>query len=226
MRKLVLVIEDDKAVSKIIQDYLLTAGFDVQAMPDGESGLRRFRSDNPDVVILDLGLPGRTGLDVLRELRAASSVPVIIVTARGAETDRVVGLELGADDYMVKPFSPRELVARVRAVLRRTEGDTTSTVLRVRTLTIDLDRMAVDIAGEPIILTPSEFRILAGMARHPGRVYTRNQLLAMISASESGAGDRVIDAHIKNLRRKLELDPAAPTFITTVHGVGYRFAED
>jgi two-component system alkaline phosphatase synthesis response regulator PhoP len=225
--KLALVIEDDASVATIIRDYLDASAFSVSVAPTGETGLRRFRSDSPSVIILDLGLPGRSGIDVLRDIRAQSMVPIIIVTARGEETDRVVGLELGADDYIVKPFSPRELVARVRAVLRRTESQPSSEpVIAIGSLVINEDRMTVSSRDEQILLTATEFRLLAAMARRPGHVFSRTQLQDVLYGDDPGASDRTIDAHIKNLRRKLELDPSNPTIVTTVHGVGYRVNED
>ena len=222
-----LVIEDDAAVARIIRDYLEANGFTAAVVATGEAGLRRVQTETPGVIILDLGLPGRSGLDVLRTLRSTTSIPVLIVTARGEEADRISGLELGADDYIVKPFSPRELVARVRAVLRRSESGTIEpATLAVGPLTVDLDRMVVDLRGEQIDLTATEFRLLAAMARRPGHVFTRAQLQDVLYGDELGASDRTIDAHIKNIRRKVEIDPSEPSLITTVHGVGYRLQQD
>jgi DNA-binding response OmpR family regulator len=176
--------------------------------------------------VLDLGLPRRDGLDVTRELRRSSGVPIIVVTARGEESDRIVGLELGADDYVVKPFSPKELVARVRAVFRRTEErqDEPATI-RVADIAIDLPRMRVTVDGRPVDLTATEFQLLHALAREPGRVFTRSQLLDALHGVAFEAYERAIDAHIKNLRRKIEPTPGAPRYIRTVYGVGYRFAE-
>jgi DNA-binding response OmpR family regulator len=177
--------------------------------------------------VLDLGLPGKDGIEMLRELRRFSNVPVVIVTARGDETDRVVGLELGADDYVVKPFSPRELVARVRAVLRRTERVETDTeLIRVGDLTLDIPRMRAEMKGEPIDLTPTEFQLVLTMASQPGRVFTRNQLLDAVHGVAFESYERAIDAHIKNIRRKLEPQQADPQYILTVYGVGYRFCDE
>ena len=176
--------------------------------------------------MLDLGLPGRDGLDVTRELRRASEVPIIVVTARGEETDRVVGLELGADDYVVKPFSPKELVARVRAVFRRSDARNAPVeTIRVAALEIDVARMRVTVEGRPVDLTATEFQLLAALAREPGRVFTRNQLLDAVHGVAFESYERAIDAHVKNLRRKIEPTPGAPRYIQTVYGVGYRFAE-
>ena len=181
----------------------------------------------PDLVVLDLGLPGRDGLDVTRALRSFSSVPIVMLTARGEEADRIVGLELGADDYVVKPFSPREMVARVRAVLRRTSGGDGGRpeVIRVGEVEIDLPRMRVDVAGREVKLTATEFELLVTLARQPGRVFTRGQLLDALHGLALESYERAIDAHMKNLRKKLEPVPGRPRYLLTVHGVGYRFAD-
>jgi DNA-binding response OmpR family regulator len=177
--------------------------------------------------VLDLGLPGRDGLDVARVLRRTSSVPIVMLTARGDEIDRVVGLELGADDYVVKPFSPKELVARVRAVLRRTQAAQAGgpEVLRVADVEVDLPRMRVSVAGRPVELTPTEFQLLWALMREPGRVFTRGQLLDAVHGVAFESYERAIDAHVKNLRKKLEPTPGRPRYLLTVHGVGYRFAD-
>jgi DNA-binding response OmpR family regulator len=223
----VLVVEDDQSIARLIRDYLDRAGFGVITAADGETAVTRARADKPDAVVLDLGLPGRDGIETLREIRRFSNLPVVIVTARGDETDRIVGLEIGADDYMVKPFSPRELVARVRAVLRRTERvDVNQGVIRVRDLTIDVPRMRAERSGEAIDLTPTEFQLLLTMASQPGRVFTRNQLLDAVHGVAFESYERAVDAHVKNLRRKLEPIPADPQYVLTVYGVGYRFADD
>jgi DNA-binding response OmpR family regulator len=177
--------------------------------------------------VLDLGLPGLDGLDVARALRRDSDVPILMLTARTDEADRIVGLELGADDYVTKPFSPRELVARVRAILRRTEFATSLADVPIRILDVELDpaRLRVSVAGRPVDLTPTEFTLLATLARQPGRVFTRSQLLDAIHGVAFEAYERAVDGHVKNLRRKLEPDPAHPRYLQTVHGVGYRFAD-
>jgi DNA-binding response OmpR family regulator len=176
--------------------------------------------------VLDLGLPGRDGLDVAREIRRWSDTPIVMLTARGDETDRIVGLEIGADDYVVKPFSPRELVARVRAVLRRTRaaarGDE---VVRAGDVEIDTAKMRVSVGGRHVDLTPTEFQLLATLAREPGRVFTRSQLLDAVHGVAIESYERAIDAHVKNIRRKIEPDPGSPRYVVTVHGVGYRFAD-
>jgi DNA-binding response OmpR family regulator len=221
-----LVVEDDRQIARLIQDYLERAGFTVDTTMDGDTTLERARSSTPDVVVLDLGLPGRDGIDTLRELRRISAVPVVIVTARGDETDRIIGLELGADDYVVKPFSPRELVARVRAVLRRSERPVSEAdEIRVRDLFLDIPRMRAELRGRLVDLTPTEFQLVVTLARQPGRVFTRNQLLDAVHGVAFESYERAIDAHIKNLRRKIEANPAEPEYILTVYGVGYRFAD-
>jgi len=225
--KTVLVVDDEPAIVTVVRDYLEHGGFTVLTANDGPVALRVARTQEPDLVILDLGLPSLDGLDVIRELRRTSAVPIIILTARGDEADRVLGLELGADDYLAKPFSPRELVARVRAVLRRTAsaaepGD----IVRVGDdVVFDLPRMVLTIGGRAIALTATEFQLLAVMARQPGRVFTRSQLLDAVRGVAFESYERAIDAHVKNIRRKIEPDPRAPRYLQTVYGVGYRFAE-
>ena len=225
--KRVLVVEDESRIARLVRDYLEHAGFEVAVAGDGEVALAETRRARPDLVVLDLGLPGRDGLDVARSLRRTSNVPIVMLTARGEETDRVVGLELGADDYVVKPFSPRELVARVRAVLRRAEaaGAGGTEVLRVADVEVDLPRMRVAVGGRPVELTPTEFQLLATMAREPGRVFTRGQLLDAVHGVAFESYERAVDAHVKNLRRKIEPTPGHPRYLLTVHGVGYRFAD-
>jgi two-component system alkaline phosphatase synthesis response regulator PhoP len=223
--KTVLVVEDEAGIARLIRDYLEQAGFAVQLAADGEQALRLAKAVPPELVVLDLGLPGIDGLDVTRELRRTSAVPIIVVTARGDETDRIVGLEIGADDYVVKPFSPKELVARVRAVLRRVEAkEAEPETLRAGDVSIDIPRMRVTVEDRPVDLTATEFDLLVTLAREPGRVFTRAQLLDAVHGVAFEAYERAIDAHIKNLRRKIE--PAgAPRYIQTVYGVGYRFVE-
>jgi two-component system, OmpR family, alkaline phosphatase synthesis response regulator PhoP len=224
--KQILIVEDDAQIARIIRDYLEAAGFGARMVSDGTAALAIVRADRPDAVVLDLGLPGRDGLDVLREIRRDDDVPVLIVTARGEETDRVVGLELGADDYVVKPFSPKELVARVRAILRRVESrGEQAEMIRALDVEIDVPRMKVEVAGAPVDLTASEFALLAALAREPGRVFTRLQLLDILRGVAFESYERAIDAHIKNLRRKIEPAEGPPRYIQTVYGVGYRFAE-
>jgi DNA-binding response OmpR family regulator len=224
--KRILVVEDEGAIARLVRDYLEHAGFEVVVAGDGEVALAEARRARPDLVVLDLGLPGRDGLDVARSLRRTSSVPIVMLTARGDETDRIVGLELGADDYVVKPFSPRELVARVRAVLRRTEAaGAGAEMLRVADVEVDLPRMRVAVAGRPVELTPTEFQLLATLVREPGRVFTRGQLLDAVHGVAFESYERAVDAHVKNLRKKIEPVPGRPRYLLTVHGVGYRFAD-
>jgi DNA-binding response OmpR family regulator len=214
-------------IASLVRDYLEDAGFDVVVAGDGEAALSSARGSRPDLVVLDLGLPGQDGLDVTKELRRSSSVPIVILTARGDEADRIVGLELGADDYVVKPFSPKELVARVRAVLRRTEAARTTgaDVLRAADVEIDVPRMRVLVTGRTIDLTPTEFQILSTLVREPGRVFTRAQLLDAVHGVAFESYERAIDAHVKNIRKKIEPTPGRPRYVLTVHGVGYRFAD-
>jgi DNA-binding response OmpR family regulator len=223
----ILVVEDETMIARLVRDYLEHAGFEAVVVGDGETALASARRSMPDLVVLDLGLPGRDGLDVARTLRRTSSVPIVMLTARGDETDRVVGLELGADDYLVKPFSPKELVARVRAVLRRTQAARAGgpEVLRVADVEVDLPRMRVAVAGRPVELTPTEFQLLTTLVREPGRVFTRGQLLDAVHGVAFESYERAIDAHVKNLRRKIEPTPGRPRYLLTVHGVGYRFAD-
>lgn len=225
--KLILVVEDDAKIARLVRDYLQHAGFQVLVAGDGDAALANARRSRPDLVVLDLGLPGRDGLDVARTLRRTSEVPIVMLTARGDETDRVVGLELGADDYVVKPFGPKELVARVRAVLRRTETARAGgpEVLRVADVEVDLARMRVSVGGRPVELTPTEFQLLAALAREPGRVFTRAQLLDAVHGVAFESYERAVDAHVKNIRKKLEPAPGRPRYLLTVHGVGYRFAD-
>jgi DNA-binding response OmpR family regulator len=224
---MILVVEDETKIAQLVRDYLEHAGFEVVVAGDGDGALASARRSRPDLVVLDLGLPGRDGLDVARTLRRTSSVPIVMLTARGDETDRVVGLELGADDYVVKPFSPRELVARVRAVLRRTETARAGgpETLRVVDVEVDVARMRVTVGGRPVELTATEFQLLVTLAREPGRVFTRGQLLDAIHGVAFESYERAVDAHVKNLRRKLEPTPGRPRYLLTVHGVGYRFAD-
>jgi DNA-binding response OmpR family regulator len=222
----ILIVEDEPSLTKLVRDYCVQAGFQTWQTSTVGGALQRFSTDAPDLIVLDLGLPDRDGLDVIREVRRNSNTPIIILTARGDETDRVVGLELGADDYMVKPFSPRELIARIRAVLRRGAPDAPQAdVLKIDDLEIDLPRRRVLRAGLPLDFTATEFDLIVTLAREPGRVLTRAQLLDAIHGVIVEAYERAIDAHIKNIRRKLEPDSADPKYILTVHGVGYKFAD-
>jgi DNA-binding response OmpR family regulator len=221
----ILVVEDEMAISRLVRDYLRHAGFQVTVVGDGESAIASARGSRPDLVVLDLGLPGRDGLDVARELRRHSAMPIVILTARGDETDRIVGLELGADDYVVKPFSAKELVARVRAVLRRTSAPRDEEVLRVGAIEADVPRMRVRVGTDAVELTPTEFQLVVTLMREPGRVFTRGQLLDAVHGVAIESYERAIDAHVKNIRRKIEPEQRKPRYLLTVHGVGYRFAD-
>lgn len=227
--KTILVVDDEPGIVQIARDYLDRAGFRVITAGDGAAALRLARAERPSLLVLDLMLPGMDGLDVTRALRqdpATAKLPIIMLTARVEETDRLIGLELGADDYITKPFSPRELVARVRAVLRRSEGAVGPTgAIQIGGLSIDLERRSVRRAGEPIDLTATEFDLLAVLAREPGRPFTRAQLLERVYDVSYTGYDRTVDAHIKNLRRKLEPDPGNPQYILTIYGVGYKFGD-
>ena len=224
--KTVLVVEDDRQIAQIARDYLQHAGFAVITTGEGVDALALARERRPDLVVLDLGLPRLDGLDVARRLRREGRVPIIMLTARVEESDRLTGLDVGADDYITKPFSPRELVARVRAVLRRAEPETDERqVLHRGDLTLDRSRMTVNRAGTPIDLTATEFQLLTALTRHPGRVFTRAQLLDAIRGTQVESFERAIDAHIKNIRRKLEPDSRNPRYVLTVYGIGYKFAE-
>jgi two-component system, OmpR family, alkaline phosphatase synthesis response regulator PhoP len=222
----ILIVDDEPKIVRLVRDYLEQAGFGVSVAGDGSEALMRARTEHPDLVVLDLGLPGLDGLDVTRTLRAGSNLPIIMLTARDDETDRVLGLELGADDYVTKPFSPRELVARVRAVLRRhasaREGQE---VVRAGDLELNLPRLEARIGGELVSLTSTEFSLLAAMGREPGRVFTRSQLLDAIHGVAFESYERAIDAHVKNIRRKIEVDPRNPRRLQTVYGVGYRLTD-
>ena len=224
--KTVLVVDDELKITRLLRDYLQQAGFSVLTAADGPSALAVARRERPDMIVLDLGLPGLDGLDVTRALRTSSDVPIIMLTARADESDRIVGLELGADDYLVKPFSPKELVARVRAVLRRVDASVeTPDVVRAPGVSIDTARRAVTVDDAAVDLTPTEYDLLLHFARSPGRVFTRSQLLDAIHGVAVESYERAIDAHIKNLRRKLESDPAHPKYLLTVYGVGYKYAD-
>ena len=225
MSKTILVIDDEPQIADLCRDYLVAAGYDVLTAGDGAKGLALALRERPDLVVLDLMLPGMDGLDVCRELRRESSVPIIMLTARVEESDKLVGLELGADDYLTKPFSPRELVARVRTVLRRTGGVAAVDTIRAGTLTLDRARYKVLLPGREVTLTPTEFEILAALAAQPGRVFSRGQLLSAARGVAFESYERAIDSHIRNLRRKIEPPEDQPQYILTVHGVGYKFAE-
>jgi len=227
MAKTILVVDDESKIVQTLRGYLEQAGFRVVAASDGQAALTTFRHEKPDLVLLDLMLPGIDGLDVCRILRRESRTPIIMLTARAEEMDKLIGLELGADDYVTKPFSPREVVARVRAVLRRMEDDATggSELLRIGDLLLDLASHRITRAGQPVDLTPTEFSLLATLARHPGRTLSRAQLLALAQDNPYEGYERTIDVHIRNLRAKIEPDPKHPRYVVTVYGIGYRLEE-
>ncbi len=223
----ILVVDDEPKIVKTVRAYLENAGFRVVTADNGQLALTVFRYEKPALVVLDLGLPGIDGLDVARALRRDTNVPLIMLTARVDETDKLIGLELGADDYVTKPFSPRELVARVRAVLRRTgaEREQAPAPIVAGDVTIDLERRQVTIGGQGADLTPTEFDLLVVLARHPGRVFTRLDLLDRVQGYAFEGYERTVDAHVKNLRQKIEEDPKEPRYVLTVYGVGYKFSE-
>ena len=224
----ILVVDDEVQIVRVLRGYLERAGFAVLTANDGREGLRLARQERPDLVILDLMLPGMDGLDVCRALRKDSELPIIMLTARVEETDRLIGLELGADDYVTKPFSPREVVARVRAVLRRTRPDAPRAqdeVLRLGELRLDTSRRMLAAGQRQVELTPSEFEILRVMLSSPGRVFSRAQLLEAAQGVTYEGYERTIDTHIKNLRHKIEEHPRRPRYLLTVHGVGYKICE-
>ena len=226
--KTILVVDDEPKIVQLVRDYLERAGFRVLTAPNGKTALALAHSERPDLVILDLGLPEMDGLDVTRTLRKDSNVPILMLTARSEETDKLIGLEMGADDYITKPFSPRELVARVRVVFRRMEAYSQSLteIVHAADLTLDVPRMRVTAEGQEVQeLTPTEFELLVALARHPGRVFTRAQLLNAVHGVAFESYERAIDAHIKNIRHKVEPEPGEPRYILTVYGVGYKFAD-
>jgi DNA-binding response OmpR family regulator len=229
--KTILVVDDEPKIAALARDYLEHAGFAVVTASTGRSALETVRRQRPDLVILDLGLPELDGLDVTREIRRDSTLPIVMLTARDDELDKLLGLELGADDYLTKPFSPRELVARVKAVLRRVDrqgpsGGADREIIRAGELVLEPPRMRAELGGRQVELTPTEFQLLATLAAQPGRIFTRSQLLDALHGVAFESYERAIDTHIKNIRRKLEPDPRTPRYLLTVYGVGYRFADE
>jgi two-component system, OmpR family, alkaline phosphatase synthesis response regulator PhoP len=222
----ILVVEDEPGIARLVQDYLERAGFAVARASTAAEALAFARAKAPALVVLDLGLPDLDGLDVTRELRRLGDTPIVMLTARGDESDRIVGLELGADDYVVKPFSPKELVARIRAVLRR--GDSKAPrgeTVRALDIVVDVPRRRVTVGDRQVELTATEFALLKTLAREPGRVFTRGQLLDAVHGVSFESYERAVDAHVKNLRKKIEPASGPPRYIQTVHGVGYRLAD-
>lgn len=226
MQERILVVDDEPKIVKLARDYLEKSGFQVLSAGEGPTALAMARRERPDLIVLDLMLPGMNGYDVCRMLRRESAVPIIMLTARAEESDQIVGLELGADDYITKPFSPRALVARVRALLRRANHQLHQPdMIQSGGLVLDLPGHRATLNGEPLHLTPNEFGILTVLVQHPGQTLSREQLLEQVHGAAATGFDRSVDSHIKNLRRKLEPDPTTPRFIETVYGVGYRFVE-
>ena len=219
MPKKILLVDDEPEILEICRDYLKASGYEVLTAKDGAQGLSFARREKPDLVVLDLMMPEMDGLDMCRTIRRESNVPIIILTARVEETDKLIGLELGADDYMTKPFSPRELVARVKVVLRRGSGDSAAEMIRAGNVSLDRTQYEVQVGKRVVVLTPTEFEIMATLMSQPSRIFSRNQLLNAVHGVAFESYERAIDSHIRNLRRKLEPDE----LIFTVHGVGYKF---
>lgn len=224
----VLVVEDDKSVSQLIRLYMAQAGYQVLSAETGLDGLNVALNGNPDIVLLDLNLPGMDGIEVCRNIRKSSAVPIIMVTARVEEDDRLIGLDLGADDYVSKPFSPRELVARVNAVLRRTQRDaekreSTTEAVAAGSINVDLDRRAASVDGSEIDLTPTEFRLLTYFIEASGRTVSREQIIENVFGYDFNGYDRTVDTHVSNLRKKLEAAEPEVKHLKTMYGVGYRF---
>ncbi len=221
----VLIVDDEKRISDGVRKYFEQAGFDVQAAYDGPSALKIALKDTPDLIVLDWMLPGMSGIDVCREIRRESNVPIIMLTARVEESDKLIGLELGADDYMTKPFSPRELVARARAVLRRSQMEPVQSrsVYQFGNIVLDTNARECKVDGEIVSLTPTEYDLFVYLARHPNQVFSRSKLLEATDLGVYEGVERTVDVHIHNLRKKIEADHTNPQFIITVFGVGYRF---
>ena len=223
----ILIIEDEIELTKVLRSYLERANYQVISAARGDSGLVVWENNHPDLVLLDLNLPGMDGLDVARNIRQKDDTPIIMLTARTEEIDRLIGLELGADDYISKPFSPREVVARVKAVLRRSGSKRERPeVIRIMDLAIDLDAHSIKRGETELELTPTEFSLLVALADSPGRVFSRLQLLEVVQGTAYEGYERTIDAHIKNLRAKLEENPKQPKYLETVFGIGYRFRKE
>jgi DNA-binding response OmpR family regulator len=223
MVKKILVIDDEPKIVEICQDYLMKAGFEVAHSYDGQTGLAMAQKIQPDLVVLDLMMPGMDGLDVCRELRREGNIPIIMLTALVEETDKLIGLEMGADDYMTKPFSPRELVARVRTVLRRSSGNPQAETIYAGDLILDRGHYSARFPDREIALTPTEFELLATLASQPGRIFSRAQLLIAVRGVAFESYERAIDSHIRNLRKKIEMPDSETSHIITVHGAGYKF---
>lgn len=223
MSKKILVVDDEPQILKVLIAYLEKAGYQVFSASDGVTAISTFHKDHPDFLILDLNLPGMDGLEVCKAIRRDSNIPILMLTARVEEADKLIGLELGADDYVIKPFSPREVVARVKTIMRRAASETvTHEIITVGDLAIDLEQHTVQRAGVSIDLTPTEFDILVALAKQPKRVFTRLQIMEQAQGDAFEGYERTIDAHIKNIRLKLEPNPKKPVYIQTVFGIGYK----
>jgi len=218
----ILVVDDEQKIVDIVRAYLEREGFRVVTAYDGEMALKVFRQEKPDLIVLDLMLPKMSGQDVCRAIRKESDVPIIMLTARDELTDKIIGLELGADDYLTKPFEGRELVARVKAILRRAEPKTSAPLVRAGDITVDTERRQVTVRDRMIELTTTEFELLKLLAAYPGRVFSRAELLDRLQGDAYEGYERTIDSHIKNLRRKIEPDPDKPSYIYTIYGAGYK----
>ena len=226
MNTRILIVDDEEWVCTLVGRYLAEAGYDVATASDGEKALSKFESFRPDLIVLDWMLPKLDGLEVARRVRARSSVPIIMLTARADEMDRIEGLDSGADDYVVKPFSARELEVRVRAVLRRTRGEAQKQmILEVADIHLDPSRHEVKVGGKAVDLTPMEFDLLAFFLRHPGQVFTRLELLEAVRGTTYDSFARSIDSHVKRLREKIEPNPSSPRYVQTVFGIGYKLSD-
>lgn len=224
--KKILVVDDEKSILKVVDYALSEAGFEVHTAEDGPGGEFLFEEVRPDLVILDVMLPGKSGLEIARDLRATSDVPIIMLSARGDEVDRILGLEFGADDYVTKPFSPRELVSRVKAILRRVDGGSAEKAcIEIGDLEIDTRARQVKMGGVPVHLTTSEYGILLHLARHPGQAFSRQAILTALWDESPVGDDRAIDVHVHNIREKIEADHKNPAYLLTVRGYGYRLRE-
>jgi len=227
MSQTILVVDDELEIVKLVRAYLEKAGYRVVTAQDGREALLVTRHEKPDLIVLDLTMPEMDGLEFTRRLRQERNTPIIMLTARVEETDRIIGLELGADDYVTKPFSPREIVARVRAVLRRVQPEPeTPAILRVGDLVLDQHEHGLTVAGQAVDLTRTEFDLLAILMANPGRAFSRMELLERLQGEAYAPYERTVDAHVKNLRAKIEPDPSDPRYILTVFGVGYKFAKE
>jgi two-component system response regulator BaeR len=219
----ILVVEDEKKIAELLKDYLKAASYDVSCLHEGRGVVSFVKERPPDLILLDIMLPGKDGMEICREIRKFSNVPIIMITAKVDELDRLIGLELGADDYICKPFSPREVVARVKAVFRRIHREPDSKKLKAGPISLDMDTRLVTVHGDTVKLTPSEFGLLQVMMAHPGRVYSRNELINKVQGYDFEGYDRTIDTHVKNLRKKISAKLPGQEIISTVYSVGYKF---